>query len=127
MAVELFLKAAILVRNGSPARIHSISELVKKYQELLPDNPYHFRTIWGTSLDDIEEVVGGTIGNAVDRKPEQVFRYFSGRAGELPSSTHFFSPGTWLFEIEWLEKRWTAIWSLLSKMPIDPKRGGLDC
>jgi hypothetical protein len=127
MAVELFLKAAIMARNGTPAKIHSIPELVKKYRELFPGNAYHFHTVWGMGLDDIEEAVGATIGNAVDRKPEQVFRYFSGRSGELPSSTHFFSPGTWLFEIEWLEKRWTDIWSLLSKTPIDPEQTGLDC
>ena len=113
LAVELFLKAAIQSRSGSFASIHSIAGLVKEYRRLFPEPVYFFRTVWDMDLDDIEELVGGSIGNKVDRKADQVYRYFSGRSGELPSASHGFSPGVWLFGLDLLEKRWTEIWPLI--------------
>ena len=113
LAVELFLKAAIQARSGSFASIHSIAGLTKQYVRLFPEPVYRFRTVWDMDLDDIEQLLGGTIGNKVDRKADQVYRYYSGRSGELPSARHGFSPGLWLFGLDLLEERWTEIWPMI--------------
>jgi hypothetical protein len=110
-AVELFLKSCILHRKLLEKCDHDISSLRTQYLRLYPGKEFYFRTHYDISVRDVEELLGGRVElEDFERKPDQLYRYFSDKQGRSPKGGHMFGPGCWLSMLDQLELDINRIW-----------------
>ena len=121
-AVEVFLKACVLLRAPGDKLHHNVSKLQDRYCELYPEieEAFHVETPWDVSFEDI-----GVDVEDYEHHTDQVFRYMCGKNSSSPKSIHFFSPGMCLFMCERLETEMARAWSavhevLLTRTPTSP-------
>ncbi len=119
LATELFLKACLQRRGVCATGTHSISRLLKRYREILPDRKYNVPIRWLFRPEEVGEVLRTEV-KGVDRTPDQLFRYGVDNAGAGSGRTHVFHPGIFLNSVQDLSKRWQAIWSLVPSSPPPP-------
>jgi hypothetical protein len=118
-AAELFLKACILLRARRGERLHhDLSRLQDRYCELYPElkDEYHIETPWDISPGDAEELFGVRAGiEEFESRPDQVFRYMTGKNLAGPRALHYFSPGTCVFLCERLRGDMDRVWLAVNK------------
>ncbi|HRB29195.1 MAG TPA: hypothetical protein PK517_03385 [Nitrosomonas sp.] len=116
LETELFLKTSISrITNSPPLPTHSISKLLRRYTEVLPDREFHFPTPWAASASEIEEWVGGVIFEEIDRSPDQLYRYGVGRDGASSAGIQVFSPSNMYDYSMHLSGLWEKAWERISK------------
>jgi hypothetical protein len=82
-AVELFLKACILLRAPPGEKLHhSVSKLQSRYRELYPEikEAFHIETPWDINRE------GLVIVEDYEHHADQVYRYMSGKSQASPRS-----------------------------------------
>lgn len=79
---------------------------------LYPGEEFYFHTLYDISIEDLEELFGRPVVDIEDfeRKPDQVYRYFSDKQGRSPKGQHMFGPGAWLSMLDQLECDIKRIW-----------------
>lgn len=117
-AIELFLKACILVRSpGEKFTHHNIDKLQDRYCELYPDlkNEFHIESPWDVGLDRASELFQVVLDiHNFEYKTDQVYRYMTGKNGESTKSIHVFSPETGLLMTERFQNDFARIWQAVT-------------
>lgn len=116
-AVELLLKSCILHREPVEKCGHNISNLRKQYLRLYPQPVFELAIPYCVRLEDIDELFGEEFGvEDFEKKPDQVYRYFSDKQGRTPKLGHVFAPGKWLSMVEQLENDIARIWDNIRQL-----------
>jgi hypothetical protein len=105
-AVELFLKACILLREPKEKLHHNVGKLQDRYCEIYAEikDTAHIETPWDLNLEGWVEV------EEWEHHTDQVYRYMSGKNATSPRSIHSFSPGMCLSLCERLEGEMEVVW-----------------
>jgi len=112
-AVEVFLKACVLLRAPGDKLHHKVSKLQDRYCELYPDikEAFHIETPWDLSFEKMGVDVEG-----YEHHTDQVFRKMSGKSMASPKSIHVFSPGMCLLMCERLEAEMARVWGAVREV-----------
>jgi hypothetical protein len=113
-AAELFLKACILLRAPPGEKLHhDIARLQDRYCELYPDlkDAFHIETPWDVGLECAEKAFAAKLDmEDFEYKPDQVYRYMTGKDGSTPRGINSFAPGTCLLLCCRLESDFNRVW-----------------
>ena len=112
-AVELFVKACILIRSPTDkVAHHDVTELKIRYHELYPhDKFFAFPCPWDWRVKDVEQAFGvEASGYYFDGKDDQLYRYMADKLGKPPIGITIYYPGNWLRMMERFEEDMERIW-----------------
>lgn len=115
-ALELFIKSCILHRGSIEKCDHNISGLLEQYHRLYPQDEFRFH--YTPELPDLEKLLGDSVADVeeFERKPDQVYRYLSGKQGQSPKAVYGGSPANVLSQLEQLEYDMDRIWRRIESM-----------
>lgn len=71
-----------------------------------------------SNLSDIETSLGGKLFAAIDKTPDQLYRYGADKSGAGSGGVHRFVPDTVFSRILHFEKIWQRAWKEVRKPPV---------